>query len=83
MFESITRSVLAHKQIVIAAVAITGLAIYAFPSSLLAAAQLVINRNIEIPCLPYCPETALPSNIDQTVDGVEIHIHFSLVPVGT
>ena len=84
MFESITRAVLAHKQIVIAAVAITGLIIYAFPSSMLAAAQNVITRNIEIPCLPYCPESTLPPDQDIVVDDiVEVHIHFSLVPVGT
>jgi hypothetical protein len=85
MFESITRAVLAHKQIVIVAVAIAGLAIYMFPSSMLAAAQIVINRNIEIPCLPYCENVPNlpPDNVDIVNDFVEVHIHFSLVPVGT
>jgi hypothetical protein len=86
MFESITRAVLAHKQIVIAAVAIAGLGIYMFPSSMFAAAQNVITRNIEIPCLPYCANLAQNPPPDQDIvidDIVEVHIHFSLVPVGT
>ena len=86
MFESITRAVLAHKQIVIAAIAVTGLAIYAFPTSMIASAQRVIERNIEIPCLPYC-NISPPADINVSAPPnnpvVIIHIHFSLVPVGT
>ena len=82
MFKSITRALLAHKHIVIAAIAVTTLAIYAFPSSMLAAAQIIINRDIEIPCLPYC-NISPPEDIDIVNDAVEVHIHFSLVPVGT
>jgi hypothetical protein len=80
MFESITRAVLAHKQIVIAAIAITGLALYAFPSTMLAAAQTVINRDIEIPCLPYCNVANEPEDVDVSIPGVlELHLSFSFV----
>jgi hypothetical protein len=84
MFKSITSAVLAHKQIVIAAIAITGLAMYAFPSTILAAAQTVIDRTIEIPCLPYCNIANEPDDVDVSIPGVlELHLSFSFVPVGT
>jgi hypothetical protein len=84
MFKSITSAVLAHKQIVIAAIAITGLAMYAFPSNILAAAQIVIDRTIEIPCLPYCNVANEPDDVDVSIPGVlELHLSFSFVPVGT
>jgi hypothetical protein len=84
MFESITRAVLAHKQIVIAAIAITGLVIYSFPSGMIAAAQTVIERTIEIPCLPYCNVANEPEDVDVSIPGVlELHLSFSFVPVGS
>lgn len=84
MFKSITSAVLAHKQIVIAAIAITGLAMYAFPGNIIAAAQTIINRNIEIPCLPYCNVANEPDDVDVSIPGVlELHLSFSFVPVGT
>jgi hypothetical protein len=84
MFKSITSAVLAHKQIVIAAIAITGLAMYAFPGTILAAAQTVIDRTIEIPCLPYCNVANEPDDVDVSIPGVlELHLSFSFVPVGT
>jgi hypothetical protein len=84
MSKSIRSAVLAHKQIVIAAIAITGLAMYAFPSTILAAAQTVIDRTIEIPCLPYCNIANEPDDVDVSIPGVlELHLSFSFVPVGT
>jgi hypothetical protein len=82
MFKSITTAVLAHKQIVIAAIAITGLVVYAFPGNMLAAAQTLVDRTIEIPCLPYC-NIAAPNPIDISTPAGDIHIEFSLVPIGT
>lgn len=84
MFESITRAVLAHKQIVIAAIAITGLGMYTFSNSIIAAAQTVIDRTFLIPCLPYCNEANEPDDVDVVVPGVlELHLSFEFVEVGT
>jgi hypothetical protein len=89
MFESVIRAVLAHKQAVIAAIAITGVLMYAIPTTLLpysqyAAGQRFINREITVPCLPYCNVANRPTSIDRDIDDlVHIHIHFSFVPVGT
>ena len=88
MFESVIRAVLAHKQAVIAAIAITGVLMYAIPTTLLpysqyAAGQRFINREITVPCLPYCNVANRPTSIDRVIPGVaEIHIrfHFSMVP---
>jgi hypothetical protein len=84
MFKSILGAVLAHKQIAIAAIAISGLVVYAFPYNLLTAQadHLAINidRDIEIPCLPYCNIDA-PDDIDVEAGGiVHVQITFSLVP---
>ena len=86
MFGSILVAVLAHKQVVIAAVAVTGLVMYAFPYNMMASAnhgtQVNIQRNIEIPCLPYCNIANEPEPIDRTVGQGRVHIQigFSFVP---
>jgi hypothetical protein len=59
MFESILGALIAHKQIVIAAIAITGIGVYAFPfDAYLNQAQAdhatIVNRVIDVPCQPYC-----------------------------
>lgn len=84
MFKSILGAVVAHKQIAIAVIAISGLVVYAFPYNLLTAQadHLAINidRDIEIPCLPYCNIDA-PDDIDVEEGGiVHVQITFSLVP---
>jgi hypothetical protein len=82
MFESILGAVLAHKQIVIAAIAISGLVVYAFPYNMVAQADhlaINIDRDIEIPCLPYC-NIDVPDPIDVEAGGiVHVQITFSLV----
>ena len=81
MFENITNAVNAHKQIVIAAIAITGLIAYSFPTNMLAQAQdaITITRNIEIPCLPYCDIENEPDDIHFENDFVKIDIFLSFV----
>lgn len=93
MFKSILGALAAHKQIVIAAIAITGIGVYAFPYNALNlnlnqaqgehgfAAN--IDRTIEIPCLPYCNIVTEP---DDVIIGAEddnppahIEIRFSFV----
>ena len=91
MFESILGALLAHKQIVIAAIAVTGIGVYAFPFSALNLNQVeadhgfAVNfeREIEIPCLPYCNIANEP---DDVIIGAEddnppahIEIRFSFV----
>jgi hypothetical protein len=82
MFKSILGAVLAHKQIAIAAIAISGLVVYAFPYNMFAQADhLAVNvdEDIEIPCLPYC-EIEAPDDIDFEAGGVvHVQIDFSLV----
>jgi hypothetical protein len=82
MFESILGAVLAHKQIVIAAIAISGLVVYAFAYNMVARADhlaINIDRDIEIPCLPYC-NIDVPDPIDVEAGGiVHVQITFSLV----
>jgi hypothetical protein len=84
MFGSITRAALAHKQVVIAAVAIAVLAMYAFPNTMVAFAQLprIIDREIRIPCLPYCNVANEPEDVNVDIDDIlHLHISFSFVPV--
>jgi hypothetical protein len=84
MFESITRAVLAHKQIVIAAIAITGLGMYAGSNSIIAVAQTIIDETFNIPCLPYCNEANEPEDVDVSIPGVlELHLSFEFVPIGS
>jgi hypothetical protein len=92
MFESITRAVKAHKHLAIAAIAVTVLVSYSLPSNMVASAQnflfpptdnlpVIINRNIEIPCLPYCNPANEPEDVDVDVDDIlHLHIGFSFVP---
>jgi hypothetical protein len=85
MFESILGAVLAHKQIFIAAIAISGLVVYAFPYNMLAQADhtpISIARDINIPCRPYCDIANEPEDIDRVVGNglVHIQITFSFVP---
>jgi hypothetical protein len=73
MFKPILGALIAHKHIVIAAIAITGIGVYAFPYNALNLNQAQadhgfaanIDREIEIPCLPYC-------NIENEPDDVII-----------
>ncbi len=85
MFESVLGAVLAHKQIVIAAIAISGLVVYAFPYNMLTAQadHLAVNidRDIEIPCLPYCNIVNEPEDLDFEAGGVaHVQITFTFVP---
>ena len=83
MFKSILGAVLAHKQIAIAAIAISGLVVYAFPYNMFAQADhlaINIDRDIEIPCLPYCNIANEPEDIDQEFGNVvHLRILFSFV----
>jgi hypothetical protein len=83
MFENITSALKAHKQIVIAAIAITGLITYSLPTNFLASAQSVffpnldpvtINRDITIPCRPYCNIANEPEDVNVDVDDI-LHLH--------
>jgi hypothetical protein len=82
MFKTILGAVVAHKQIAIAAIAISGLVVYAFPYNMFAQADHLavnIDEDIEIPCLPYC-QIDEPEDIDVEAGGiVHIQIDFSLV----
>jgi hypothetical protein len=84
MFESILGAVLAHKQIVIAAIAISGLVVYAFPYNMVAQADHLavnIDEDIEIPCLPYCNIVDEPEDLDFEAGGVaHVQITFTFVP---
>ena len=83
MLQPLQNAMLTHKRTLIAAIAITGLLMYAFPYQFMAAEAthrpVSITRTIEIPCLPYCNVQA-PQPIDVDAGGrVHIQIGFSLV----
>jgi hypothetical protein len=85
MFESILGAVLAHKQLAIAAIAISGLVVYAFPYNTMFAQadHLAVNidEEIEIPCLPYCNIANEPEDLDFEVAGTaHVQITFTFVP---
>jgi hypothetical protein len=66
MFETITNTVKAHKQIVIAAIAITGLISYSLPTNMLASAQSFFFP--DIPGLPdNIPGLSEPITIDRDI----------------
>ena len=71
-----------HKRTLIAAIAITGLLMYAFPFQFMEAEAshraINIPRTIEIPCQPYCNIETLPP-IDVDTGTVHVQIGFSLV----
>jgi hypothetical protein len=91
MFESILGALLAHKQIVIAAIAITGIGVYAFPFGALNLNQVeadhgfAVNfeREIEIPCRPYCDIANEPDDViigaEDDNPAAHIEIRFSFV----
>jgi hypothetical protein len=89
MFKSILGALLAHKHIVIAAIAITGIGVYAFPfNALLNQAQAdhatIVNREIIVPCQPYCelPDREIVIEDPLNPEGppiVHIQINFSLL----
>jgi hypothetical protein len=83
MFKSILGAVLAHKQIAIAAIAISGLVVYAFPYNMFAQADHLavnIDEDIEIPCLPYCDIVDEPEDLDFEVAGTaHVQITFTFV----
>jgi hypothetical protein len=85
MFKSILGAVLAHKHIAIAAIAISGLVVYAFPYNTMFAQadHLAVNidEDIEIPCLPYCNIVNEPEDLDFEAGGVaHVQITFTFVP---
>ena len=91
MFENITSAVKAHKNIVIAAIAVSGLIAYSLPGNMIAYAQSVffpngdpvtITREIQIPCQPYCNRAGVdePEDLNVVVDDIlHLHIGFSFV----
>jgi hypothetical protein len=89
MFDSVIRAVLGHKQVVIVAVALTGLAAYIVPGNMFATAQvppdgpdfpIIIDRDIEIPCRPYCDPADEPEDVIVDVDDIaHVRITFSFV----
>lgn len=77
-------AILAQKHLIIAAVAISGLVVYAFPYNMLASADhrdVNFSRTIEIPCEPYC-NVSEPDDVDIDQPPVHIQIRFSFVPFG-
>jgi hypothetical protein len=83
MFKPILGAVLAHKHLVIAAIAVSGLVVYAFPYNVVEADHLPISidETIEVACEPYCAivEDALQP-IDQTFgDLVHVQISYTFV----
>ena len=58
MFGSTTGAFPAHKPMIIAAIAISGLMLFAFAGMVEQASanhrEISFTRNISIPCLPYC-----------------------------
>lgn len=86
MLKSIVGAVIAHKQLVIAAIAISGLIVYAFPTTMMAYADhrpVSIERNIQLRCLPYCQTAAdvLNDGIERVNNNVHIRIGFSFLPI--
>jgi len=81
MFKSIVSEALADRKVVIAALAITALTVYAFtfPINVAEANHRDINiaRTITVPCQPYC--AGVPQEINQAVGPVHIQIRFSFV----
>ncbi len=87
MFGSILGAVLAHKQVVIAALAISGLVIYAVPNAMMPMANadhrpVSIDRTVELRCLPYCQTAAdvLGDGFERVTPGAHIRIGFSFLP---
>jgi hypothetical protein len=93
MFETVIKAVLAHKQIVIAAVALSALGAYMIPGNFFAATAqvppdtpggpdfpIIVDRDIEIPCRPYCDPDDEPEDVIVDVDDiVHVRITFSFV----
>ncbi|HKG71932.1 MAG TPA: hypothetical protein VKA87_08535, partial [Nitrososphaeraceae archaeon] len=88
MFETITSAIIAHKQILIAAIAITGLITYSVPTNMLASAQSFFFPDIPglpgntpgLPvdidvtrCEPYCN-----NNVNVDIDEL-VHIHIGFL----
>jgi len=83
MFKSILGALLAHKQVVIAAIAIAGIGVYAFPYNALNQAQAdhasIVNhfQDVEIPCpVQYCN----PDNLPDTQETIVEHPLFENAP---
>jgi hypothetical protein len=80
MFESVINAVIGHKKAVIAAAALTGLMLYAFPYNMLASADhrdINISQDIEIPCLPYCQNVEPPEDIDIDNEQASLHVQIT------
>ncbi len=85
MFESMVGAIIAHKHLVIAAIAISAVMVYAFPTTMIANADhraINIERNVELRCLPYCQQAAdvLGDGIERVTNNVHIRIGFSFLP---
>jgi hypothetical protein len=94
MFESILGALLAHKHIVIAAIAITGIGVYAFPFNALNLNQAQADhatianhiQTVEIPCpVQYCnvpdtQETIVENPLDENAPPI-VHIRISFISV--
>ena len=81
MFKSTIGAMLAHKQLVIAALAISGVALSPMLMTVNVAeathTDISISRTIEIPCEPYCVRPpVLVEGIDRTAGPVHIQIQF-------
>ena len=89
MFDSIIGAMLAHKHALIAGIAVAVVATYMF-APMIPAAQaqrppIVIQREITIPCQPYCNnlpnQPPFSTGIHRDVDNiVHIDITFSFAP---
>ena len=80
MLQSMSKVIVAHKQALIAAIAVTGVLVTSLPYNMVAFAQIIIDREIEIPCEPYCIIDE-PEDIDIDTPAGSVLIGFSFVPI--
>jgi hypothetical protein len=92
MLESVIRAMLADKQVIIGAVAITVLLAYMLPGNMFAFAQvpptppddstppIIIDQIIEIPCLPYCDVDDEPEPDERQEDNIITRFTYVFVP---
>jgi hypothetical protein len=81
MLQSMSKVIVAHKQALIAAIAVTGVLVSSLPFNMEAFAQILIDREIEIPCIPYCNIANEPEDIDIDTPAGSVLIGFSFVPI--
>lgn len=80
MQQLMRKAILAHKQALIAAIAVTGVLVSSLPYNMIAFAQIAIDREIEIPCEPYCIIDE-PEDIIVDAPPVSVQIGFSFIPI--